>query len=56
MIFFCVCFGLKQKSQSLKVLDNSVENLASGAWSAFGNAWKGGSELVHKYVFRLFFF
>ncbi|KAF3435679.1 hypothetical protein FNV43_RR22770 [Rhamnella rubrinervis] len=34
--------------QSLKVLDNSVENLASGAWQALGNAWRGGSDLVHK--------
>lgn len=36
--------------QGLKVLDNSVENFASGAWQAFGSAWKGGTELVHKYV------
>ena len=36
--------------QSLKVFDSSVENLASGAWSAFGNAWKGGTQLVNKYV------
>lgn len=34
--------------QGLKVLDNSVENLASGAWRALGNAWKEGSNLVHK--------
>ncbi|KAK9286813.1 hypothetical protein L1049_015218 [Liquidambar formosana] len=34
--------------QGLKVLDNSVENLASGAWQALGSAWKGGSNLVHK--------
>ncbi|KAJ4964921.1 hypothetical protein NE237_016770 [Protea cynaroides] len=34
--------------QGLKVLDKSVENFASGAWQAFGNAWKGGSDLVHK--------
>ncbi|CAK7329793.1 unnamed protein product [Dovyalis caffra] len=32
----------------LKVLDDSVENLASGAWQAFGSAWKGGSDLVQK--------
>eukprot|EP01018_Ginkgo_biloba_P039607 Gb_08797 [translate_table: standard] len=32
----------------LKVLDNSVENIASGAWQAFGNAWKGGTNWVHK--------
>lgn len=35
-------------SQGLKVFDNSVETFASGAWSALGNAWRGGSELVHK--------
>ncbi|KAE8008427.1 hypothetical protein FH972_004941 [Carpinus fangiana] len=34
--------------QGLKVLDNSVENLASGAWNALGSAWRGGSDLVHK--------
>ncbi|XP_020598042.1 uncharacterized protein LOC110037680 [Phalaenopsis equestris] len=34
--------------QGLKVLDSSVETLASGAWLAFGNALKGGSKLVHK--------
>ncbi|KAI3830363.1 hypothetical protein MKX03_033475 [Papaver bracteatum] len=34
--------------QGLKVLDSSVENFASGAWQAFGNAWKGGSQFVHK--------
>ncbi|XP_009394282.3 uncharacterized protein LOC103979791 [Musa acuminata AAA Group] len=32
--------------QGLKVLDNSVETFAFGAWSALGNAWKGGSRLV----------
>lgn len=36
--------------QGLKVLDNSVENFASGAWQALGNAWKGGTDLVQKYV------
>lgn len=36
--------------QGLKVFDNRVENFASGAWQALGNAWKGGSEFVHKYV------
>lgn len=36
--------------QGLKVLDNSVENLASGAWNALGSAWRGGTDLVHKYV------
>ncbi|WOH04682.1 hypothetical protein DCAR_0624094 [Daucus carota subsp. sativus] len=35
-------------SQGLKVLDNSVENIASGAWQAFGNAWRGGSTFVQK--------
>ena len=35
--------------QSLKVLDTSVENFASGAWQALGSAWRGGSNLVHKY-------
>ncbi|XP_059451042.1 uncharacterized protein LOC132181827 [Corylus avellana] len=34
--------------QGLKVLDNSVENLASGAWNALGSAWRGGTDLVHK--------
>lgn len=34
--------------QGLKVLDHSVENLASGAWQALGSAWKGGSNLVQK--------
>ncbi|KAK4562956.1 hypothetical protein RGQ29_005438 [Quercus rubra] len=34
--------------QGLKVLDNSVENLASGAWQALGSAWRGGSDFVHK--------
>lgn len=36
--------------QGLKVFDNSVENLASGAWQALGSAWKGGTNLVQKYV------
>ncbi|XP_062177837.1 uncharacterized protein LOC133882647 [Alnus glutinosa] len=34
--------------QGLKALDNSVENLASGAWNALGSAWRGGTDLVHK--------
>ncbi|XP_019226240.1 PREDICTED: protein FAM114A2-like isoform X2 [Nicotiana attenuata] len=34
--------------QGLKVIDHSVENFASGAWQALGNAIKGGSDLVHK--------
>lgn len=29
-----------------------MENLASGAWSAFGSAWKGSTQLVNKYVFE----
>ncbi|RVW61147.1 hypothetical protein CK203_020663 [Vitis vinifera] len=36
--------------QGLKVLDNSVENLASGAWQALGSAWKGSSNFVQKYA------
>ncbi|CAI9104403.1 OLC1v1003065C1 [Oldenlandia corymbosa var. corymbosa] len=32
----------------LKVLDDKVENFASGAWQALGNAFKGGSTLVHQ--------
>ncbi|KAG6762761.1 hypothetical protein POTOM_033281 [Populus tomentosa] len=39
-LFFC--------TWGLKVLDHSVENLASGAWQALGSAWKGGSNLVQK--------
>ncbi|XP_068321690.1 uncharacterized protein [Pyrus communis] len=34
--------------QGLKVLDSSVENFATGAWQALGNALKGGTDLVHK--------
>ncbi|CAA7393876.1 unnamed protein product [Spirodela intermedia] len=34
--------------QGLKVLDNSMESLASGAWNVLGNAWKGGSTLVQR--------
>ncbi|XP_055807963.1 uncharacterized protein LOC129876531 isoform X3 [Solanum dulcamara] len=34
--------------QGLRVMDHSVENFASGAWQALGNAIKGGSDLVHK--------
>ncbi|XP_015874300.2 uncharacterized protein LOC107411270 [Ziziphus jujuba] len=34
--------------QGLKVLDNSVENFASGAWHTLGSAWKGGTDLVQK--------
>ncbi|WMV12986.1 hypothetical protein MTR67_006371 [Solanum verrucosum] len=32
----------------LRVIDHSVENFASGAWQALGNAFKGSSDLVHK--------
>uniref|UniRef100_A0A164VMA0 DUF7798 domain-containing protein n=1 Tax=Daucus carota subsp. sativus TaxID=79200 RepID=A0A164VMA0_DAUCS len=39
---------LSQAKSGLKVLDNSVENIASGAWQAFGNAWRGGSTFVQK--------
>lgn len=35
-------------SQGLKVIDDSVENFASGAWKALGNAFKGGSTLIQK--------
>lgn len=35
-------------SQGLKVIDDSVENFASGAWKALGSAWKGGSEFIQK--------
>lgn len=34
--------------QGLKALDSSVENIASGAWSALGNAFRGGTNLVQK--------
>ncbi|KAG0593310.1 hypothetical protein KC19_1G320400 [Ceratodon purpureus] len=34
--------------QGLKVLDDSVENLTTGAWQALGSAWKGSVNLVHK--------
>ncbi|KAJ7946013.1 BAT2 domain protein [Quillaja saponaria] len=34
--------------QGLKVIDNSMENFASGAWQALGSAWKGGTDLVQK--------
>lgn len=32
----------------LKVIDASVENLASGAWQAFGTAWKGSRNFIQK--------
>ncbi|KAG5023182.1 hypothetical protein JHK85_019524 [Glycine max] len=32
----------------LKVFDNSVETFASGAWSALGNAWRGGTDFVQR--------
>ncbi|KAJ1697182.1 hypothetical protein LUZ63_005694 [Rhynchospora breviuscula] len=34
--------------QGLKVIDSSVESLASGTWTALGNAWKGSTLLVQK--------
>ncbi|XP_078171204.1 BAT2 domain protein [Carex rostrata] len=34
--------------QGLKVIDTSVESLASGTWTALGNAWKGSTLLVQK--------
>ncbi|KAI9181380.1 hypothetical protein LWI28_014503 [Acer negundo] len=34
--------------QGLKVLDNSVENFATGAWQALGSAWKGSTDFVQK--------
>nr|GMD85785.1 uncharacterized protein LOC109161907 [Ipomoea batatas] len=36
------------REMGLKVIDNSVESIASGAWQALGNALKGGSSFVHK--------
>lgn len=35
-------------SQGLKVIDTSVETFASGAWSALGNAWRGGTDFVQR--------
>lgn len=32
----------------LKVIDASVENLASGAWQAFGTAWRGSRSFIQK--------
>ncbi|KAF4366873.1 hypothetical protein F8388_013938 [Cannabis sativa] len=37
-----------QASLRLKAIDSSMENLASGAWQAFGSALKGGTTLVNK--------
>lgn len=34
--------------QGLRAFDSSVETFASGAWQAFGNAVKGGTNLVQK--------
>ncbi|CAM6100255.1 unnamed protein product [Calypogeia fissa] len=34
--------------QGLKAFDDSVESIASGAFQAFGNAWKGSLTLVQK--------
>ena len=42
--------------QGLKVLDTSVENIASGAWKALGSALRGGSDFVHKYVYRVYWY
>lgn len=42
--------------QGLKALDTSVESLTSGAWQALGTAWKGGANLVQKYVRTVFKF
>lgn len=41
--------------QGLKVFDDSVESFTSGAWLALGNALKGGTNLVQKYVTLSFF-
>ncbi|KAL2460208.1 hypothetical protein Adt_43628 [Abeliophyllum distichum] len=35
-------------NQGVKVFDDSVDSLTSGAWQAIGNAWKGGANLVQK--------
>eukprot|EP00250_Pteridium_aquilinum_P007691 c17361_g1_i1 orf=522-2093(+) len=35
-------------SHGLKVIDVSVENLASGAWQAFGTAWRGSKTFIQK--------
>ncbi|GMH13426.1 hypothetical protein Nepgr_015267 [Nepenthes gracilis] len=35
-------------SQGLKVIDNSMENFASGAWQALGSALTGGSNFIQK--------
>ncbi|CAL1372493.1 unnamed protein product [Linum trigynum] len=34
--------------QGLKDLDHSVENFATGAWQALGNAWKSSSSFVQR--------
>ncbi|GAY58249.1 hypothetical protein CUMW_185610 [Citrus unshiu] len=39
---------MRSPSLRLKVIDNSVENLASGAWQALGSAWKGSANFVQK--------
>jgi hypothetical protein len=39
--------------QGLKAIDASVENLASGAWQAFGTAWQGSKNFIQKYVLCL---
>ncbi|KAI7726546.1 hypothetical protein M8C21_032097, partial [Ambrosia artemisiifolia] len=35
-------------ANGIKAIDTSVENFATGAWQALGNAWKGGSSFVQK--------
>ncbi|KAG4908830.1 hypothetical protein JHK87_054946 [Glycine soja] len=40
--------GLICNLDGLKVFDNSVETFASGAWSALGNAWRGGTDFVQR--------
>ncbi|KAJ9537807.1 hypothetical protein OSB04_030540 [Centaurea solstitialis] len=35
-------------SDGIKAIDSSVENFATGAWQALGNAWRGGSSFVQK--------
>lgn len=36
--------------QGVKVYDDLVDSLTSGAWQALGNAWKDEASLVQKYV------
>ncbi|ESQ50952.1 hypothetical protein EUTSA_v10022638mg [Eutrema salsugineum] len=46
--FFCWLKSLFFVLLGLKVFDDSVESFTSGAWLAFGNALKGGTNLVQK--------